>query len=165
MLSGFVQRFLFPSLTRRFFIRILLVALASYLVFGYLLIPLRIQGISMEPTYQDGSFAFCWRPKYLLSPPERFDVVAVRYAGRHVMLLKRIVALEGETIEFRQGDLYVNDTLIPEPYVMHHSSWDLPPRRVAPGKVYIVGDNRGTLMKRHRFGQVNMNRIVGGVIL
>ncbi len=160
-----VQQFFFPSLTRKFVVRLLLVGLVSYLVFGYLLIPLRIQGKSMEPTYHDGSFAFCWRLTYLVSSPRRFDVVAVRYAGHRVMLLKRILALEGEIIEFRSGDLYVNGILIPEPYVKNHSSWDLPPRRVAPGKVYIVGDNRGTIMERHRFGQVNMNRIVGGVIL
>lgn len=163
--SGFLRQFFFPSLTGKFAVRVLLVVLGSYLIFGYLLIPLRIQGKSMEPTYQDGSFAFCWRPAFLLSPPRRFDVVAVRYAGHHVMLLKRILALAGETIEFRRGDLYVNGALIPEPYVKNHSSWDLPPRRVAQGKVYIVGDNRNTVMERHRFGQVSMNRIVGGVIL
>jgi signal peptidase I len=118
----------------------------------------------MEPTYHNGSFTFCWRPQYLFSPPERFDVVAVRFSGRRVMLLKRVVALPGETVEFRAGDLYVDGNLIEEPYVHHRSNWELPPRTVALGHVYVVGDNRGTPMALHKFGEINMNRIVGGVL-
>lgn len=81
------------------------------------------------------------------------------------MLLKRVIALQGETVEFREGKLYVDGNLIEEPYVIHGSDWKLTPRTIAPGHVYVVGDNRGTSMARHRFGQVNMDRIVGGVLL
>jgi signal peptidase I len=164
MSSSLIHRFFFPSLNKRFFIRLILVALTCYLIFGHLLIPLRIEGLSMEPTYHDGSFAFCWRPQYLFSSPERFDVVAVRFSGRRVMLLKRIVALPGETVEFREGELYVDGNIIEEPYVHHRENWELPPRTVAPGHVYVVGDNRGTPMSHHKFGEINMNRIVGGVL-
>jgi len=162
--NSHLHNFFLPSLTRKFLIRVTLVAIVTYLIFSYLLIPLRIQGQSMEPTYRDGGFAFCWRPMYFFSSPKRFDIVAVRYAGRRVMLLKRIIGLPGETVEFRRGDLYINGRHIAEPYVKYHSTWNLEARRVAPGKVYIVGDNRGTSMKRHRFGQVSAKRIVGGVI-
>jgi signal peptidase I len=141
-----------------------LVALVSYLVFSFVLIPLKIRGKSMEPTYHDGSFAFCWRGKYIFSKPQRFDVVAVRLAGNHVMLLKRIVAFAGETVEFRGGQLFVNDSRLDEPYVRLNARWNLPPRKIATGKVYVVGDNRGGAMERHRFGQVSSLRIVGGVV-
>jgi len=79
------------------------------------------------------------------------------------MLLKRIIALEGETVEFRKGILYVNGDLVEEPYVRHRSDWNLPPRTVASDHVYVIGDNRGKSMDRHRFGEIDMNRIVGGV--
>jgi signal peptidase I len=164
MSSSLIHKFLFPTLNRRFFIRLILIAFTCYLIFGHLLIPLHIEGLSMEPTYHDGSFAFCWRPQYLFSSPERFDVVAVRFSGRRVMLLKRIVALPGETVEFREGELYVDGNLIEESYVHHRENWELPPRTVASGHVYVVGDNRGTPMSLHKFGEVNMNRIVGGVL-
>jgi signal peptidase I len=159
-----IHRFFFPSLNKRYFVRLLFIALVCYLIFGHLLIPLRIQGSSMDPAYRDNSFAFCWRLQYLFTPPERFDVVTVRYSGRKVMLLKRVVALPGETVEFRNGFLYVNGNLIEEPYVRHRSDWELPPRTVSPGHVYVVGDNRGTSMASHRFGEVTVNRIVGGVL-
>ena len=79
------------------------------------------------------------------------------------MLLKRVVALPGETVEFRTGFLYVNGNVIEEPYVHHRSDWELSQRTVAPGHIYVVGDNRGTPMAHHRFGEVNLKRIVGGV--
>lgn len=79
------------------------------------------------------------------------------------MLLKRIVALEGETVEFKKGLLYVNGKVTHEPYVHYRSDWELPPRTISSGHVYVVGDNRGTSMARHQFGEVTMNRIVGGV--
>lgn len=144
--------------------RLLGVGLTAYLLFGYLLIPLHIQGSSMEPTYQDGSFGFCWRLQYVMSSPKRADVVAVRFSGTRVMLLKRIIAVEGETIEFRRGLLYINGRHTLEPYVRHQSEWDLTPRTVAPGHVYVIGDNRGISMDRHQFGEVSMLRIVGGIL-
>ena len=163
MRSSAIGNFLFPSLNKKFLIRIVLVALGCFLIFGYLLVPMRIQGSSMEPTYRDKSFAFCWRLQYLFAKPERFDVVAVRFSGRNVMLLKRVVALPGESVEFRKGMLYVNGLAIEEPYVVYRSDWELSPRKVAPEHVYIVGDNRGTTMDGHKFGEVDMKRIIGRV--
>ena len=46
----------------------------------------------------------------------------------------------------------------------HHVIYELPPRTIAPGHVYVVGDNRGTPMALHKFGEINTNRIVGGVL-
>jgi signal peptidase I len=160
-----VRKFFLPTWNRGYIVRLVLVGLICYVVFGHLLLPLRIQGVSMEPTYHDGSFAFCWRLKYFFSVPERFDVVTVRFSGRRVMLLKRIVAFEGETVEIRAGDLLVNGKIIEEPYVRFRAEWDLPPRLVSAGHIYVIGDNRGSSIDRHRFGAVKLTRIVGGVLL
>ncbi len=163
--SNSIRKFLFPTLNKRYLTRLVFLGLGCYLIFGHLLIPLRIEGYSMEPTYQNGSFAFCWRLQYLLSPPQRSDIVTVRFSGRRVMLLKRIIALPGDTVAFREGVLYRNGKLVEEAYVRHRSSWNLAPRIVKPGYVYVVGDNRGTVMARHRFGQVRIDRVIGGVLL
>jgi signal peptidase I len=78
------------------------------------------------------------------------------------MLLKRIVALEGEELEFRGGILHVNGEAIDEPYVRYKSDWNLPPRKVERGNVYVVGDNRGVPMDHHYLGQTPRGRIIGG---
>ena len=156
-----IRQFFFPSLTPRFLIRVCFVAVFAYLFFGYVLLPIRIQGTSMEPTYRNGGMNFCWKLRYLFSQPERHDVVAVRFAGNRVMLLKRVVALEGEQIEFRDGELFVDGKEIAEPYVVYPCNWNLPPRRVEKGSVYVVGDNRNMPLEHHYFGQTTLKRVIG----
>jgi signal peptidase I len=148
-------------LTPRFLIRICLVAILACLFFGYVLIPIRIQGTSMEPTYRNGGSNFCWKLHYLFSELKRHDVVAVRFAGNKVMLLKRVVALEGEQIEFKDGRLFVDEKELSEPYVVYPCNWNLPPRRVEKGCVYVVGDNRSMPLEQHYFGQTTIKRVIG----
>jgi len=116
----------------------------------------------MEPTYHDGGVNFCWRLRYLFSEPKRFDVVAVRFAGIKVMLLKRVVAREGEQVEFRDGKLFIDGQEIEEFYIRYPCNWNLPPRRVEKDCVYVVGDNRNMPIENHHFGQTSKNRVMGG---
>ncbi len=157
-----IRQFFFPSLTPQFVIRALGVTLFAYLFFGHLCIPFRIQGYSMEPTYPHGGFNFCWKMRYLFSIPQRHDVVNVRWVGNKFMLLKRIVALENEQVEFRDGKLFVDGKNIEEPYVHYPCHWNLPPRQVEKNCVYVVGDNRSMSIEDHHFGQTSMKRILGG---
>ena len=77
------------------------------------------------------------------------------------MLLKRVVALEGEQVEFRHGKLLVEGKAIDEPYVRYPSDWNLSQRRVEKDCVYVVGDNRSMSVENHYFGQVSVERIMG----
>lgn len=163
MTNRLLRGFLLPELNRFFLLRILVLILATVVIFTQILIPLRIDGQSMEPTYSNG-FNLCWRGRYLFDSPQRGDVVAIRFAGNRVLLLKRIVALAGDTVAFAQGKLVVNGQEVDEPYVLFRADWNLEPRTVEPGKVYVVGDNRGVPMHRHHFGQVDEQRIVGGLL-
>ena len=156
-----VRRFLIPSLTTKTFLRIAAIALLAYLFFGHLLIPLRIKGASMEPTYRNGGVNFCWTLGYLFSRPSRHDVVLVRLAGKRVALMKRVVAVEGESVAFRDGTLFVNGSMVVEPYVRYPCNWNLTPRRVKKGYMYVMGDNRSMTMEDHTFGQTPIERIVG----
>ena len=155
-----VREFFFPSLTPKFLIRVSGVALSAYLLFGHVCTPLFIKGYSMEPNYRDGSINFCWK-WHTPSKPARHQVVAVRFAGTKVMLLKRVIAFEGERVEFRQGKLFVDEKEIDEPYVRYSCSWNLPPRQVEKSCVYVVGDNRSMPIENHVFGQTSVERIVG----
>ena len=144
-----------------FLIRVSLVSILAYLFFGNVCLPFKIRGISMEPAYRDGGINFCWRLRYLFSEPKRHDVVAVRFAGSKIMLLKRVVAREGEQVEFRGGRLFVDGNRVEEPYVRLPCNWNLPPRRVEKGCVYVVGDNRNMPIEDHHFGQTSKARIMG----
>ena len=158
--QGKVIEFFFPQLKIGFFLRMLIVAAVSLLVFGVFLMPCVIDGESMMPTYDDHGLTFCKRWSYWFSRPERGDIVIINYAPR-VYLLKRIVALEGDTVEFRNGTLLINGKKVDEPYVRYMSNWNLKPRTVADGNCYVVGDNRSQHINEHIFGQIQLKRITG----
>jgi signal peptidase I len=77
------------------------------------------------------------------------------------MLLKRVVAREGEQVEFLNGKLFVDDQEVKEPYVRFPCNWNLPPRRIEKDCVYVVGDNRNMPIETHHFGQASKTRIIG----
>ncbi len=163
-IGKWLENFLFPKLTRKFFLRVLAVAAIAYLFFGYVCMPMKIRGRSMEPTFADHGFTFCWTPSYWFSEPKRGDVVGIRYIANEILLLKRIIGIPGDLIEFKSGALYRNGERIEEPYKAEPSDWDLPPRKVAPGHVYVAGDNRAVPIQIHMFGEISADRIVGKVL-
>ena len=155
-----VSEFFIPRMTRGFFIRLTVVVAVAALLFGFLLIPCVIDGASMVPTFPQRGFTFCWRGRYWFSAPQRGDVVVVKYTGR-IFFLKRIVALPGDTVSFRDGRLLVNGKLAYEPYLRYICNWELPERTVKDNHYYVVGDNRSQPMNSHLFGQVPERRIIG----
>jgi len=159
-----IRNFFFPSITMKFFVRASFMGLLACIFFYYICIPVKISGASMEPSYRDGSVNLTWRLRYTFSSPKRYDVVAVRFAGSRVMLLKRVVALEGEELEFRDGKLLVNGKELDEPYIKYPCNWNLPPRQVQKGNVYIIGDNRSMPLNQHTFGQTSIKRIIGAPV-
>ncbi|MGI5868996.1 MAG: signal peptidase I [Kiritimatiellia bacterium] len=156
-----LREFLLPRPTRRFRVRLALVAAIAYGFFGHICLPMRLKGASMEPTYRDGGFVFCWRPAAWFQAPQRGDVVIIRFAGKRVALLKRVVGLAGDTIAFENGTLVRNGLSVAEPCIAGPCDWNLAPRTVAEGNIYVVGDNRAVDMDVHDFGEVGAHRILG----
>lgn len=164
MSGSYLKKFFFPQITRGYLLRVAVVTVAAVMMFKYVLIPFRVQGESMAPTYSTGSFNFCFALRYMFSGPVWPDVVAVKLAGRKVMLLKRVVATEGQRVEFRAGRLFVDGQMVDEPYISRPGDWNIAPVTVKPGYVYVVGDNRGVPAERHVFGQTPVKRIAGAPV-
>ena len=143
--------------------RLAILSAITYIFFSFIAVPAFVKGPSMEPTYKKIGFNFCWRPTYWFSDPKRGDVVIIRYTAR-TLYLKRVVALAGDKVAFRDGKLYVNGNYIHEPYVKKPSNWMLPEKIVEPGNIYVVGDNRSMPIYKHKFGQVLIKRLYGAPI-
>ncbi len=151
---------------RNTLIRIAVLIPVCYALFHFVLLPVRVDGISMQPTYQDHSVNLVNRLAYIRHEPQRGDVVAIRaYAGYHVMLLKRIIGLPGETVAFDHGRVLINGQPLDEPYEKWPSDWTLPPKKLGPDQYFFVGDNRTMPSQDHVFGRVDRDRIVGKVLL
>ena len=155
-------RMLIGSSPKKTLIRTGVVAAAAFILFRFILFPVRVNGISMEPTYRNGGFNLINMMSYTAAEPRRGDVVAIRLAGKSVSYLKRIIGMPGETVEFRNGQLFINNKLYDEPYIKPGGEWNSPePRSVGEDTYYVAGDNRSMDMESHVQGIVQRKRILG----
>ena len=159
--QGWFRRFLFPRLSTWFLIRVLLLTVGTWFVATRVVRPMAVDGQSMEPTYGEHGFLLSLLTAYRSHPPARGDVVTIRYGGNRFQLLKRVIAFEGETVEFRNGKCYVNGQLLNEPYVVKSCDWNVPPLMVAPGCIYAIGDNRSVPFEEHAGGEMARSRVAG----
>ena len=146
-------------------IRIVVFVATAFILFRVILLPIRVVGISMLPTYKDKGIHLINRLAYLKSPPQRGDVVSIRLAGNSVMYLKRIVGLPGETVAFENGHILIDGQVLDEPYEKWSCDWNRAPEKLGPAEFFVVGDNRTMPEADHTFGKTNRIRIVGKVIL
>jgi signal peptidase I len=163
--------------------RVAVLIVTCFIVFKFILLPIRVEGISMLPTYQDRSVNFVNRLAYLWHEPQRRDVVGLRFSRAvtntpagihqavslletpHVMLLKRIVGLPGETVAFADGRVLINGEVLDEPYEKTPCDWNCPPVKLGPDEYFVVGDNRTMPWEDHVFGRAQRSQIVGKAIL
>ncbi|HEX7859747.1 MAG TPA: signal peptidase I [Verrucomicrobiae bacterium] len=147
--SSFLLRFIFGKNPLWTIVRILFVVLVVLVLFKFILLPIRVTGDSMLPTFRDGQIKFVNKLAYKNKDPQRGDIVAVEYLGRQILLLKRIVAVPGETFQVNEGEVYINGDLLEEPY----AKGKIPPSAgkglghtdpvpLGPDEYMILGDNR-----------------------
>jgi signal peptidase I len=160
-----LRRLVFGSNPKRTLIRAAVLGALTVLAFKFALLPVRIEGGSMRPTYSDRSINFVNLLAFVTHEPRRGDVVAIRFAGPHIMLLKRVVGLPGESIGFSKGRVQVNGQALDEPYVRFPSNWERDPVHLGPDEYFVVGDNRSMPMRDHTFGVAKRERILGKVLL
>ncbi len=145
-------------------IRIMVLVVVVCVLFGFVLLPIRVTGISMLPTYTNGSLNLVNRLAYLRHEPRRGDVVSIRLTGPHVLFMKRIIGLPGETVAFENGRVLINGKILDEPYEKYSCDWDRPPVTLTADEYFFVGDNRSMPLEDHTFGIQKRNRIVGKVL-
>lgn len=156
-----LRSFLFPKMNRAFAVRVTLLALGVAAVCRHVARPVVIDGESMAPTYPKHGVNVCILTAYRNRLPERGDVVALRWGGSKWFLLKRVIAFEGETVEFQGGVCLVDGEPLAEPYVKFPCDWNLPPRTVAAGNIYVMGDNRSMPSEMHVGGEISAARLAG----
>lgn len=149
---------------RATFARACALVAAAVVTFGWVLLPIRLSGISMLPTYEDGALNFANRAAFWAAPPRRGDVVAIRMAGPNVVYVKRIIGLPGERIEFVAGTVLVDGGPLVEPTVVRRAPWNLAPVTLAADEYFVVGDNRAMAIENHDFGRVKRARIIGKLL-
>ena len=146
-------------------IRAVSLVVVCFVVFRFVALPVRVRGVSMEPTYRNGGVNLINRLSFKRSKPMRGDVVGVKFTGESVQLLKRIVALPGERFSIRNGVVQIDGTPLEESYTTVNERWTTRTERELGSFEYVViGDNRTMDMNLHTWGVVDRSRIVGKAV-
>ena len=145
-------------------IRAGILAAVCFVLFGFMLKPLRVEGPSMLPSYRDGSINLLNRLAYRSSAPKRGDVVCIKTTGMHHLYMKRVVGLPGERIAIFDGLVFINGKPLDEPYVAERADWNLTEKQLGPDEYIVIGDNRSMDQRWHSWGTVPREKIVGKVL-
>ncbi len=133
------------------------------LVFKVLLIPIRVSGLSMAPTYLDGKLNVVNHQAYRWKNPKRGDVIAFRLPEEgNAVLLKRVVGLPGERVKVVNGRAFINGQLLSEPYAVFGRNAPSSRREITlrEDEYYVMGDNRSISW----FRQIPEHHILGKVV-
>ena len=126
--------------------------------FHHIFMPIQIIGSSMSPTYHSGMLNFVNRLSYAGGPPNRGDVIALRTDDE--LLLKRIVAVPGETVSIKAGIIKIDDRALVDDFSANLVPWEMDPVKLGPGEYFVIGDNRSSSV----FGKVAKAQILGRVL-
>ncbi|HKV62219.1 MAG TPA: signal peptidase I [Candidatus Acidoferrum sp.] len=152
----------------RVWTRDLLIAIGLALVIiVFLYQPVKVEGTSMAPLLSDQERIFINKFVYRFEPIQRGDVVVFWYPLDHSKsFIKRVVGLPGETVEIRQGAVYVDGKIVPEPYVppQYEDLSDFGPVRVDKDKYFVMGDHRISSNDSRVFGPVASHFIYGRAV-
>ena len=152
----------------RVWTRDLLIAIGLALVIiVFLYQPVKVEGTSMAPLLSDQERIFINKFVYRFEPIQRGDVVVFWYPLDHSKsFIKRVVGLPGEAVEIRQGAVYVNGKVVPEPYVpqQYEDLSDFGPVRVPNDNYFVMGDHRISSNDSRVFGPVASRFIYGRAV-
>jgi signal peptidase I len=152
----------------RVWTRDLLIAIGGGLGGGvFLYQPVKVEGTSMAPLLSDQERIFINKFVYRFEPIQRRDVVVFWYPLDHSKsFIKRVIGLPGESVEIRQGVVYVNGRAIDEPYVpaQYEDMSDYGPVRVAKDSYFVMGDHRISSNDSRVFGAVPSKFIYGRAV-
>ena len=137
-------------------------AILIFLVIRSLVQNYRIEGQSMEPNFQHGQYLLVNKLAYRLGEYRRGDVIVFHYPNNPSQdYIKRVIGLPGDTVEFRDGVLIVNGLTVEEPYDQIPIARDIPAQTVAPGFLYVLGDNRPASSDTRTWGQLSQEFVIG----
>jgi signal peptidase I len=120
----------------------------------------RIESVSMQPNLYEGEYVIVDKVSYTLSSPQRGDIIVFTKVGQPD-LIKRVIGLPGDIVEVRPGQVFVNGTLLTEPYIANPPNYSYGPVTVEPGRYFVLGDNRSNSSDSHMWGTVPHDTIVG----
>lgn len=124
---------------------VIIVVGAVFIINNFIIINAKIPSQSMENTIMTGDQIFGFRLAYLFSDPKRNDIVIFKYPDdESELFIKRIIGLPGETVEIKDGKVYIDnaETPLEDSYIAEPMLGDYGPYEVPENHYFMLGDNR-----------------------
>lgn len=156
---------LFKNSLFRTIISYLLIILAVIVIRIFFVDPVRVDGDSMNTTLANGQVLLLDKIVYKRNDVERFDIVVVDEGDKSI--IKRVIGLPGETIEYKDNKLYINGEEMSDPYPSTETDdfniTDIGHTKIPGDCYFVMGDNRAnSLDSRYpTVGVVRKSQIVG----
>ncbi len=117
--------------------------LLAFILCSFFIINAVVPSASMENTVKEGSLLIGNRLAYLMSEPENGDIIFFRSSELgEDLIIKRVIAVGGQSFMMKGGRVYIDGILLDEPYVSEFSEDDFPVTLVPEGYFIVLGDNR-----------------------
>jgi signal peptidase I len=131
------------------------------------IIPVGVVSNAMEPTLSAGQVVQMDVDAYKDVIPSREDIIVFTVPeSPGLEFIKRVIGLPGDTVEIRNGVVFVNGEPLSEPYLgSNQDTSSFQPQTVQAGHLFVLGDNRANSNdSRFGLGQVSIDQVVGKVI-
>src|SRR4030042_5674143 len=128
----------------------IIAALAIFLILQVTIGSFKVYGTSMLPSVQHGDYIIVNKVVYFFQEPDRGDIIV--FHSPHspgTDLIKRIIGQSGDTVEVKNGKVFVNKTPLIEPYIMEQPKYQYPLQQVPQGCYFVLGDNRNNSADSH----------------
>jgi len=150
------------SPTRELIETVLLALAVALVIRSFVVEVYRVEGSSMEATLHNEERVLVNKFIYRFRKPEHGEVIVFAYPkGPERDFIKRVVAVAGDTVEMRDGKVYVNGVLFPEVSTVRMTNQDMEPVVVEADSVWVLGDNRNNSEDSRYFGVVPLANIRG----
>lgn len=141
------------------------IILLVVLLRSFVITPVQVEGASMDPTLEDNEILLLKKYDHNF---ERFDIIVFNYNGSR--LIKRVVGLPGDYVEYKDNKLYINDKRVKEDFIgtektndfkLEELGFDVIPK----GHYFVMGDNRNNSTDSRVIGLVKEEDIYGSTNL
>ncbi len=141
----------------------IVIVVVVVLIRTFIITPVIVVGDSMYPTLDDGQILLLNKIDYKFNDIERFDIVVIKLEKNEI--IKRIIGLPGETVEYRNNVLYINGHEIENEYNFETDDFTLKSicncSKIPDGKYLVLGDNRTVSSDSRIIGLIDEKDIKG----
>lgn len=159
-----VKKAVAKSVMREWLETVVIALAVALLIRAFVVQVYLVEGESMEPTLHTSERLLVNKFVFRLRKPAPGEIVVLQDPGQpRRELIKRVVAVAGETVEVRKSVVYINGRPLDEPYknTFFTQYADAPPVKVQDGYIFVMGDNRGRSLDSRMIGPIPLSKVDG----